>query len=59
MPSSLTASVFAVNPSGRAETPVQARAGKGTSFRYTLSEAALVRVTIERARPAAGSAAAA
>ena len=46
---SLTASVFAVNPRGRAETPVAAQARRGTRIRYTLSEPARVRVTIKRA----------
>ncbi|MEA2411950.1 MAG: hypothetical protein QOC77_2511 [Thermoleophilaceae bacterium] len=43
---------FAVDPNGRAETAVSARARRGTTFRYRLSEAARVVFTIER--PAAG-----
>jgi hypothetical protein len=43
---------FAVDSNGRAETAVSARAHRGTTFRYTLSEAARVVFTIER--PAAG-----
>jgi hypothetical protein len=46
---SLTNKTFAVNTRGAAETVVTARAKKGTSFRYTLSENARVVVTIERA----------
>ena len=47
----LTRSVFAVSPRGSAETPVAARAKKGTTFRLTLSEAARVVVTVRRASP--------
>ena len=46
----LSRTVFAVNPRGSAETPVAA-AKKGTTFRYTLSEAARVVVTIKRGIP--------
>jgi hypothetical protein len=46
----LSRTVFAVNPRGSAETPVAA-AKKGTTFRYTLSEAARVVVTIKRGTP--------
>jgi hypothetical protein len=44
---SLTAKKFVVNRKGKAEMSV-ARSPKGTTFRYTLSEAARVVVTIER-----------
>jgi ELWxxDGT repeat protein len=47
---SLTRTVFAVSSRGSAETPVAA-ARRGTTFRYTLSEAARVLVTIRRASP--------
>jgi hypothetical protein len=43
---------FAVDPKGRAETAVSARARRGTTFRYRLSEVARVVFSIER--PAAG-----
>jgi hypothetical protein len=46
---SLTNRTFAVDTRGAAETAVTARARKGTVFRYTLSEAARVVFTIERA----------
>ena len=46
---SLTNTTFAVRPRGAAETPVAARAKRGTVFRYTLSEDARVVFTIERA----------
>jgi hypothetical protein len=45
---SLTNRTFAVDTRGAAETAVTARAKKGTSFRYTLSEDARVVFTIER-----------
>jgi hypothetical protein len=45
-------STFAVDPNGSAETAVGAKAPRGTTFGYTLSEAARVVFTIER--PAAG-----
>ena len=44
----LTNRTFAV---GSAETPVAARAKKGTTFRLTLSEAATVAVAFERSEP--------
>ena len=47
---SLSRKVFAVNPRGRAEVPVTA-AKRGTTFRYSLSEAARVVFTIHRVRP--------
>jgi virginiamycin B lyase len=43
----LTNKTFAVDPKGPAETAVAARARKGTSFVYTLSEASRVLFTIE------------
>jgi hypothetical protein len=43
---SLTNKTFRVNPSGKAAA--RRRAKKGTTFRYTLSEAATVTFTIER-----------
>jgi hypothetical protein len=43
---------FAVDPNGTAETAVSAKAPRGTTFHYTLSEAARVVFTIER--PTAG-----
>jgi hypothetical protein len=46
---SLTNRTFAVNRRGAAETPVAARAKRGTAFRYALSENARVVFTIERA----------
>ena len=46
---SLSRRTFAVNRRGAAEKPVVSRAKKGTTFRYTLSEAARVVVTIQRA----------
>jgi uncharacterized delta-60 repeat protein len=39
---------WAVNPRGRAETPVASAVKRGTSFLYTLSEAARVTIKIER-----------
>jgi uncharacterized delta-60 repeat protein len=39
---------WAVRDGGRAETPVASRVKQGTSFRYTLSEAARVTIRIER-----------
>jgi len=39
---------FLVNRRGAAETPIQARARKGTTFRYALSEAATVTFAIKR-----------
>ena len=46
---------FAVNPKGAAETPVSAakkkKVKKGTTFRYTLSEAARVVFTVQRKGP--------
>ena len=44
----LTNRTFAI---GSAETPVAARAKKGTTFRLTLSEAATVAVAFERSEP--------
>jgi hypothetical protein len=46
---SLTNTTFAVNPRGAPETAVSARAKRGTTFRYTLSENARVVFTIEKA----------
>ena len=40
-----------MNRRGARETPVAARARKGTTFRFRLSEAARVVFAIERARP--------
>ena len=40
-----------MNRRGAAETPVAARARRGTRFRFRLSEAARVVFTIQRARP--------
>jgi CSLREA domain-containing protein len=48
---SLKPRTFAVNRRGARETPVAARAHKGTTFRFRLSEAARVVFTIQRARP--------
>ena len=48
---SLSPRVFAVDTHGSAETLVSARAKKGTTFRYTLSENARVLFTIERVLP--------
>jgi hypothetical protein len=48
---SLAPRVFAVTRRGRSETPVTSRTRRGTTFRYTLSEAARVLFTIRRARP--------
>jgi CSLREA domain-containing protein len=45
---SMTNTVFAVGPKA---TAVAAKARRGTTFRYTLSEAATVRIAISRARP--------
>lgn len=47
----LAPTVFAVNRRGRAEVPVAARAKRGTTFRYRLSEDARVVFTIQRALP--------
>lgn len=49
----LTNTTFAVDPKGSAEKPVtaRARAKKGTTFRYTLSEAARVLFKIQRKAP--------
>ena len=47
----LTNTTFAVNPNGRAETPVAALARKGTTFVYTLTEAARVVFTIHAKKP--------
>jgi VCBS repeat-containing protein len=44
----VTNPTFAVDPGGRAETAVTARAKKGTTFVYSLSEAARVVFTIEQ-----------
>jgi VCBS repeat-containing protein len=44
----VTNPTFAVNTSGPAETPVTARAKKGTTFVYSLSETARVLFTIEQ-----------
>jgi hypothetical protein len=49
---SASPSTFAIDPNGPAETAVSAKAHKGTTFHYTLSEAARVVFTIER--PTAG-----
>src|SRR5829696_8585730 len=46
---SLTNRTFAVNPRGAAETPVTARAKRGTTFKYALSEDSRVVFRIERA----------
>jgi CSLREA domain-containing protein len=48
---SLKPAVFAVNGHGPAEVAVTARAPKGTTFRYTLSEPARVVFTIARVAP--------
>jgi len=45
---SMTRTRFRVDPKGRAETPATAAAKKGTAFRFTLSEAARVTITIQR-----------
>jgi hypothetical protein len=47
----LAPTVFAVNRRGRAEVPVSARAKRGTTFRYRLSEDARVVFTIQRPLP--------
>ena len=50
----MSPTTFAVNPTGLRETAVQAqrrRIRRGTTFRYSLSEAARVLFTIQRARP--------
>jgi hypothetical protein len=44
----LTNTTFRVNPSGAAETPVAARAKKGTTFVYSLSEDARVVFKVEQ-----------
>jgi hypothetical protein len=46
---SLSPKTFAVNRKGAAETPVAAKAKRGTTFRYRLSEAARVVFTIQHA----------
>lgn len=46
---SVSPKAFAVDPKGAAETPVKAAVKKGTTFTYTLSEAARVVFTIQRA----------
>ena len=46
---------WAVKDGGRAETPVASRVKQGTSFRYTLSEAARVTIRIERRKRSAGN----
>ena len=47
----LTNTTFAVNPNGRAETPVAALAKKGTTFVYSITEAARVVFTIHQKLP--------
>ncbi len=53
---SIAPRAWAVRPRGRAETQLIRRAKRGTSIRYTLSEAARVVVRIDRRRPGKGKA---
>ena len=47
----LTNTIFAVNPNGAAEVPVAAAAKKGTTFVYSITEAARVVFTIHQKLP--------